>query len=617
MKNRKPELESMRMRLAEAEQTLNAIRGGEVDAVVVSGAHGEEVRAIQSMGGLADFVFNQVQQGIFIVDWQCRILRANGPARAMCQAHPEMPAFQEAVSLRPIGGAGVPSGDRNSILPTGWPASGPRRFHLDVVHPGKDGETRYFQLEGAAIDLDAEGFRGGMISLTDITARKRADMQLAERNNQLLYHLQLTLSITDNTMEALVLTDAHGLVVLHNPASERLFACKAEDIAGKRLHDIFLLKSEDKDPGAKRLPPDLTHPRRLENVPALLIRRDGKEIQVEYSLSPVYKGEAWTGTVVMLRDVSELRRVEDALRASEEKQRQSQKMEAIGRLAGGIAHDFNNLLLAILGFTELSLATLKEDDAIFDNLLEVKKAGERAASLTSQLLAYSRKQVMAPKTIGAGTVISDMEKLLRRVLGERIALTTRVPEDDPLIRVDPGQLQQVLLNLALNSRDAMAGGGRLSISVSKSARTDLFTDGLVAGLCKEGEDAPPIDEYAVIEVADEGHGMDESVKSRLFEPFFTTKDFGKGSGLGLSTAFGIIKQSGGYFQVFSEPGNGALFRILLPLSRESRFSWESVRPERIINARGAETILLVEDEDLVISLLKTILVRAGYRVLSA
>ncbi|MDB5104665.1 MAG: multi-sensor hybrid histidine kinase [Fibrobacteres bacterium] len=608
---------SVRERLEEAEQTLNAIRGGQVDAVIVAGSQGDEVRAIQSMGGLADFVFNQVQQGIFIVDGRCRILRANGPARALSPENPEMRAFPEAVCLRPIGNQAAAAGSPRPIIPEGWPSAGPRRFNLDVIHCKEGVEDAYYQLEATAIDLESGDFRGGMIALTDITSRKRADMQLAERNNQLLYHLQLTLSITDNTVEALVLTDADGVVVLHNPASEKLFSCKSEDITGKRLHDLFLLKSEGKDPNARTLPPDLLHPRRVENVPAFLIRRDGREIQVEYSLAPVYKGESWTGSVLMLRDVSELRRVEEALRASEEKQRQSQKMEAIGRLAGGIAHDFNNLLLAILGFTELSLASLSEADVIYDNLKEVKKAGERAASLTTQLLAYSRKQMMTPKTVGIGTIIADMEKLLRRVLGERIALTTSVPEEDPLIVVDPGQLQQVLLNLALNSRDAMANGGQLSIQVSRCKKSDAFPDGLIAGLGKEGEDSPPAGEYVVVEVIDSGHGMDEHVKSRLFEPFFTTKEFGKGSGLGLATAFGIIKQSGGYFQVFSEPGNGAMFRILLPLAGGIEYSWESVRPERITTAKGVETILLVEDEDLVISLLKTVLVRAGYRVLAA
>jgi CheY-like chemotaxis protein len=163
----------------------------------------------------------------------------------------------------------------------------------------------------------------------------------------------------------------------------------------------------------------------------------------------------------------------------------------------------------------------------------------------------------------------------------------------------------------------MADGGRLSIEVSRCYRSEPLSEGLVTGLSREGEDAPPPGEYAVIEVRDNGHGMDEHVKSRLFEPFFTTKDFGKGSGLGLSTAFGIIKQSGGYIQVFSEPGQGALFRVLLPLTKAGGTAWESIRPERVTSAKGVETVLLVEDEALVISLLKTVLVRAGYRVLAA
>jgi two-component system cell cycle sensor histidine kinase/response regulator CckA len=612
------DMEGLRLRLEEAERMLNAIRKGEVDAVVVSGADGDEVRAIQSMGGLADFVFDQVQLGIFIVDGACRVLKANDLARQLCGADPCARRFSECLPMKAADPAAGDQSRPDPALPEGWPRSGPPRFRMEMELARAGREPLCFQLEATAIDLRAGGFHGGMIALTDITARKRADAQLAARNAQLLDHLQLTLSITDNTAEALLLCDAGGRVVLHNPACERFFKCEGEDIAGKRLPDLFLLKSEPRDPGSLPLPLEVDQPRRLESVPALLIRRDGKEIQVEYSLSPVFKGGAWTGSVLMLRDVSVLRRVEDALRVSEEKQRQSQKMEAIGRLAGGVAHDFNNLLLAILGFTELAINQLPEDSDIHDHLYEVKKAGERAASLTAQLLAYSRKQVMAPRTLGASGIVADMEKLLRRVLGERILLTTHAPEeDDPLITVDPGQLQQVLLNLALNSRDAMADGGTLSIRVSRCHRTAASAEGLVAGLSREGEEAPPAGQYAAIEVRDTGQGMDEDVKARLFEPFFTTKEFGKGSGLGLSTAYGIIKQSGGYMQVFSEPGDGALFRILLPVTDKASVAWEAVRPARNTAAKGTETILLVEDEDLVISLLKTILVRAGYRVLAA
>jgi signal transduction histidine kinase/CheY-like chemotaxis protein len=283
---------------------------------------------------------------------------------------------------------------------------------------------------------------------------------------------------------------------------------------------------------------------------------------------------------------------------------QSQKMEAIGRLAGGVAHDFNNLLTVILGYGEMLREHLQNDLAGSDYVAEVLQASERASALTNQLLAFSRRQVSVPRTVNLNDLVRNIEKMLRRIIGEDIRLDIQPASELPVIEVDPGQIDQVIMNLAVNSRDAMPAGGRLAI---ETAHVDL------TGEYATSHVTPVPGSYALLTVSDSGVGMDAATRARIFEPFFTTKEQGKGTGLGLSIVYGIVKQNGGEILVYSEPGQGTVFKIYIPAARESAHTLPLASPEAEIEpATGA--ILLVEDEDQVRNLTRAMLLRQGYRV---
>lgn len=289
-----------------------------------------------------------------------------------------------------------------------------------------------------------------------------------------------------------------------------------------------------------------------------------------------------------------------------EQLRQAQKMEAVGQLAGGVAHDFNNLLTAITGYSDLSLRNLPATSPIRRNLEEIKRAGLRAASLTRQLLAFSRKQLLQPKTLELNAIVADMDKMLQRLIGEDIDLVTILHPDGCPVKADPGQIEQVILNLAVNARDAMPKGGKLTIETGRAQLDEAYatTHAVTAG------------DYIVLAVSDNGLGMDEETERRVFEPFFTTKEVGKGTGLGLSTVYGIVKQSGGSVWVYSEPGQGSTFKIYLPIATDFVTTAEpKVNPLEAPQGQG--TILLAEDEEMVRNLSREVLEACGYKVLTA
>ena len=292
--------------------------------------------------------------------------------------------------------------------------------------------------------------------------------------------------------------------------------------------------------------------------------------------------------------------------AKEEQLRQSQKMEAVGQLAGGIAHDFNNLLTAITGYSELTLRELDPASPLFGRIREVKKAGDRAASLTRQLLAFSRKQILQAKVLDLNTVIPEMERMLRRLIGENIILKTVLEPSLGQVKADPGQIEQILLNLCVNARDAMPNGGQLTIQTSNVSLKQPYRNQQV--FIRAGN-------YVMFSVSDNGSGMDAETQARIFEPFFTTKELGKGTGLGLSTVYGIVKQSEGTIWIYSEPNRGTTFKIYLPRIDEVAVTAQVA--ETNVVPDGNETILLVEDEDIVRALSTEILEKHGYRVLSA
>jgi signal transduction histidine kinase/CheY-like chemotaxis protein len=294
-------------------------------------------------------------------------------------------------------------------------------------------------------------------------------------------------------------------------------------------------------------------------------------------------------------------------RQNEEQLRVAHRMESVGRLAGGIAHDFNNLLTVIINHTAFAAKDVGKEDPLQADLAEIGKAAERAGLLTRQLLAFSRKQVLKPQVLDLNKIVGGMEEMLRRLLGEDIDLAVVLAVGLGKVMADPGQIEQVVMNLAVNARDAMPDGGKLTIETAYVELDDAYSSQHVG--MKPGP-------YVMLSVSDTGCGMDERTRARLFEPFFTTKQTGKGTGLGLATVYGIVKQSGGDIWVYSEPGHGTTFKVYLPHELSAKETGERAS-QLTTDAVGTETILVVEDEDAVRNLAKRILERAGYTVLTA
>ena len=338
------------------------------------------------------------------------------------------------------------------------------------------------------------------------------------------------------------------------------------------------------------------------------IRKDGTKLIAEISPSLIRDSDGKPiGFRGISRDITERKQAEEEKLSLQEQLRQSQKMEAIGQLAGGVAHDFNNLLTVIKGYSQLSLLDLKENDSLRGNIQEIEKATQRATDLTRQLLAFSRRQILDLKVLDLNVLLKDLEKMLRRIIGEDIQLVTLLSEDLGKVKIDPSQIEQVIFNLAVNARDAMPSGGKLAIETANVELDEEYAHAHVSV-------APG--RYVRLSVSDTGVGMTQEVKERVFEPFFTTKEKGKGTGLGLSMVYGIVKQSNGNIWLYSEPGRGTTFRIYFPRTDEEADTLHE-REETAFFPKGSETILLVEDDELVRDLATRLLEQQGYRVLKA
>jgi PAS domain S-box-containing protein len=421
--------------------------------------------------------------------------------------------------------------------------------------------------------------------ILDVTESAAAEEALREREQQ--FH-----SVFSGAADAMLILDDHRRVVDVNGAAATLVGRPAEELVDHPL-DGLLLDDGERLATAWRELQALGEARADHRV--MSAGRGPRLVECSY------RAGVRTGRhLCIARDITDRRLIEDRLV-------QSEKIESVGRLAGGIAHDFNNLLTAILGYTELLLSKRTNEDPDRADLEEIQRAGQRAAALTQQLLAYSRKQVLVPKEVDINqTVLSLLQGMLARLIREDISMTYELSQSPALVRIDPAQLERVIVNLVLNSRDAMPGGGSIRLEVSR----------VKLGQAQVPADTTPAPEYVRLRVIDNGSGMSPEVRSHLFEPFFTTKEIGKGTGLGLASVYGIVRQSNGFIGVESEPGMGTTFTMHFP-AVSGMAQPEEPAAATPAPAGGWETILLVEDEDSVRAIVSAVLRRQGYRVLEA
>lgn len=410
--------------------------------------------------------------------------------------------------------------------------------------------------------------------------------------------------------DAVIATDPEARITFMNPVAEFLTGWPVADAMGRPLREIFPIVNEGTRQPVENPVEKVLKEGRVVGLAnhTILIGRDGREVPIDDCAAPIWDdADACIGAVLVFRDVTAARRAEAERRRLEEHLRQVTKMEGIGQLAGGIAHDFNNILTIIIGYGQLFLNSLGPDHPWHGLVTEIVRGGERASDLTRQLLAFSRKQMLQPKILDVNQVVTNVGKMLRRLIGEHIELVTELRPQLGTIKADPGQLEQVLVNLAVNARDAMPSGGTLTIATTEVELSEHDV--------REFPDLRP-GAYLRVRVADTGCGMDAAVRARIFEPFFTTKEVGKGTGLGLATVYGIVKQSEGHILVDSAVGCGTTFTIYFPFAHEDP-CFLSPAGEASDLPRGSETILVAEDDDAVRSLAGRVLRAAGYTVLEA
>ena len=438
--------------------------------------------------------------------------------------------------------------------------------------------------------------------ISDITERKRTQEELKKSEDS--YH-SLIDDVIDSPRVGIFILDSDFKVVWMNRPLEEYFGIRREDVVGKDkrqfvrkgIKDIF----EAPDGFARRVIATYDDNTYVENFECHVLPEGKREERwLEHWSQPIRSGLYAGGRIEHYYDVTQRRVLEVQLRLS-------QRMEAVGRLAGGIAHDFNNLLTGIIGYAQLLLGQVEEDSPAGRDLAQVRELADRAATLTRQLLAFSRRQILEPIVLNINTLVENITRMLQRIIGEDIDLQLAVAPDLGNVRADPAQVEQVLMNLAVNARDAMPNGGKLTIETANVVLDQEYANGHIA--VTPGP-------HVMLAVSDTGHGMDEETQQHVFEPFFTTKEAGEGTGLGLATVYGIVKQHGGNIWVYSEPGEGTTFKVYLPRVEEEAEALPSGGPEGN-PARGTETILVVEDERMVRDLVKRVLEGRGYTVLTA
>jgi PAS domain S-box-containing protein len=478
-----------------------------------------------------------------------------------------------------------------SVLGGVWVARGVSRPVRELVTAARGIETGHY---GAVVPMRQHDEIGELAATFN-----RMTTAVAEREERLRESEERFRTMTESAVDAVVTADGNGDIVSWNRGARAVFGHAPEDVLGTPLARLVPEHLREVDSqGRERITPAEVAPALERPVELQGVRKDGTTFPIELSLA---RWETRRGPflTVIIRDITERRQLEEQFR-------QAQKMESVGRLAGGLAHDFNNLLTVIGGHADLLHERLRPEDPLRQRIRRIQEAASHAADLTKQLLALSRKQMLAPKVIDLNAVVVEMEPMLRRLIGEDIDLVTAPARDLGRIKADPAQFKQILLNLAVNARDAMPQGGKLTIETHNVDLDERYA--------RLHPDVPP-GAYVVVAVTDTGIGMDEATRAQVFEPFFTTKAPGLGTGLGLATVYGIVKQSSGSISVYSEPGRGTAFKVYLPRVEEAVET--TVVGGRPGLRGGSETILVVEDNEMVRTVTCEILKRQGYTVVEA
>ncbi|MFZ3266683.1 MAG: PAS domain S-box protein [Terriglobales bacterium] len=476
---------------------------------------------------------------------------------------------------------------------------------MDLRGRRKDGSEFPVEISLSPVNID-----DGMVILSairDISDRKRIEQELqkaheelaASKDRELLEYQNRLALIVDSSQDAIIGKDLEGIITHWNKGAEHMYGYSSEEMIGR---SITVLAPPDRREEIPEILKKIRSGEQVEYFESVRVRKDGQHLNVSISVSPIRdaKGEI-VGASIIARDVTGQRRAEDLLR-------QAQKMEAVGRLAGGVAHDFNNILGIVTACCELlrSRVELNSGSQYLDNILEASKRG---ASLTRQLLAFSRRQVtVQPRLLDLNEALKDVIKLLRPLMGDDVQIIVRQGTDSAVVEADPAQLDQVVLNIAVNARDAMARGGKLILETS----VQEFDAALA-------EQHPPLKagRYVLLAISDNGCGMDAVTLSKIFDPFFTTKEVGKGTGLGLATVYGIVKHSGGHIWVYSEPNRGTTFKIYLPAADHKVGLAAKSEIEKLPPKADGKTVLLVEDDDLMRTMTRQMLEDHGYQVVEA
>ena len=466
-------------------------------------------------------------------------------------------------------------------------ASGPIEFTLHRA----DGSPVWLEAVGSNLLNDAT-IRGIVLNARDVSERKRADRALRESEER--YR-----DLFDNASDLVCMAAPDGSLLYVNKAWQQGTGYGEEEIGRMQLLELV---HPDCQAYYRDVLGRVLRGERLDHVELVFVPKAGTPITVEGNLSCTFKDGQPSVVRGIYRDITERKRVEEHLRRAE-------RMQAAGKLAGGVAHEVNNMMTGVIGFSEFLLRSLEPGDPRRSDVEEIIRAGTRAADVTRQLLAFTRQQFLRPQVLEINVVVREMEKMLRRSLGENNVLEFQLSPDAGELRADRGQVEQVLINLVLNARDALVGHGRVTVQTANAEWDEVYAQ-------RHGGVDLPLGRYVMFAVSDNGCGMDPDVRERIFEPFFTTKPIGQGTGLGLSTVYGIVKQSGGYIWVYSEPAEGSVFKVYLPEASAAKTA-EPVPERPEVPAGGTETILVIEDEDVVRTLASRGLRDHGYVVIEA